>query len=150
MIKARLSPTASLLYYWIQCHLKVHEKQRLDLEAFQAWTGEFLDVSASMGEICSSLYKLNRLGLITIEGTEVRLNDLPDSSSVEIPSLNQLESIPCQRSYENNPLVWGLFMAVSFLVLWSGSFALSARLNQFNPSGAIAMDVHSVLGEKLD
>ena len=69
MITEKLSPCANLLYHWINLHLQENQTIKLNLRNFQAWTGEFLESSASMREIQTSLSQLNSLDLIALSLT---------------------------------------------------------------------------------
>ncbi len=150
MIKVKLTPCASLLYYWIQSHIRANQKLTLDLESFQVWTGEFLEKSASMREIHASLSRLNELGLITLEGTEVTLNNNINNTEIKISPLSQLLLTKSDENNSNNSFLWGLLVTLIFLVLWSCSLAFSLKLSQIETDNFPVTNPFQVLGERFD
>jgi len=127
MLKAKLSPCASLLYEWIRSHVSRGDRAiKLDLESFRIWTGEYLEKAASWQEINASLSQLAKLRLIAIEGTWVRLN--PKPRPVEVFSFSQ--NGPVTEDLDNNSLFWGIVMIVGFVFAWSSSQNLSTRMDE--------------------
>ncbi|MEB3885361.1 hypothetical protein [Lyngbya sp. CCY1209] len=127
MLKAKLSPCASLLYEWIRAHVSRGDRAiKLDLESFRIWTGEYLEKAASWAEINASLSQLAKLRLIAIEGTWVRLNPKPRPVQVFSFSQNGLVT----KNLDNNSLFWGMLIAVGFFLAWSSSQNLSTRMDE--------------------
>ncbi|NER31085.1 MAG: hypothetical protein F6J89_26560 [Symploca sp. SIO1C4] len=146
MIKTQLTPCASLLYYWINSHIKTNQQLQLDWHNFQTWTEEFLEQSASMSEIRASLSQLNNLNLIAVEGTEVTIkNNLNNIGPKTLPLTESLST----KSGDNNPVIFGLLMILIFLIL---GFCYAAWLSRQEPIGTnymIPTNPYQVLSEKF-
>ena len=145
MIKTKLTPCGSLLYYWIQSHSKANQKLTLDLHNFQTWTAEFLEKPASMNEICASLSQLKEIDSIAVEGTEVMLTNQVNNARIKLSPLPQFL---LTKSNDNDLLIWGLLMILSFLVLWVGSIALYSKLSPVKSNLVFPTNPYQVLAEK--
>lgn len=73
MLETKLTTCASLLYQWIQRQAKAGEKLKIDLQDFQAWTGEYREKPYSDREIFDALKQLKELHCIKLARTEVTL-----------------------------------------------------------------------------
>ncbi len=73
MLETKLTTCASLLYQWILPRVTEAEKLKIDLQDFQAWTGEYCDKSYSDREILDALTQLKQLQLVKVSKTEVTL-----------------------------------------------------------------------------
>ncbi len=73
MLETKLTTCASLLYQWILPRVTGAEKLKIDLQDFQAWTGEYGDKSYSDREILDALTQLKQLQLVNVSKTEVTL-----------------------------------------------------------------------------
>jgi hypothetical protein len=73
MLETKLTTCASLLYQWILPRVTEAEKLKIDLQDFQAWTGEYGDKSYSDREILDALTQLKQLQLLNVSKTEVTL-----------------------------------------------------------------------------
>lgn len=91
MLEAKLTPCATMLYHWILRKF-TSEPIKIDLQDFQAWTGEYLEKSYSDREIFEALQQLKQKHLVTIGHTEVTLGvRLGDPKSVASqPSISML------------------------------------------------------------
>lgn len=73
MLQVKLSPCASLLYQWVLSRETVDNKLKIDLQDFQAWTGEFREKAYSYAEVFEALCQLRNLDLVNVSRTEVTL-----------------------------------------------------------------------------
>ena len=73
MLETKLTTCASLLYQWILPRVTEAEKLKIDLQDFQAWTGEYCEKSYSDREILDALTQLKQLQLVNVSKTEVTL-----------------------------------------------------------------------------
>ena len=145
MIKTKLTPCGNLLYYWIQSHSQANQKLILNLHNFQTWTAEFLEKPASMSEIRASLSQLKKMDSIAVEGTEVILKNQVNQARIKLSPLPQFL---LTKSNDNDLLIWGLLMVLSFLVLWVGSIAFCSRLSPVKSDWVVPTNPYQVLVEK--
>ena len=144
MLRTKLGSCASLLYYWIQSHSHNNQRLNLNLDNFQAWTGEFMENKASHEQIRAALSQLQNFGLIAIEGNEVILSNEIDRPKPQIRSLPTV----ILRSRANNPWLWGAILAISFLGLGTVSVLLSNKISQQAGHRTVVNNPYQVLGEK--
>ncbi len=74
MLETKLTTCASLLYQWIERQAKTGEKLKIDLQDFQAWTGEYREKPYSDREIFEALKQLKEIQCIKVARTEVTLD----------------------------------------------------------------------------
>ena len=146
MITEKLSPCANLLYHWIKLHLQENRTVKLNLRNFQAWTGEFLESSASMREIQASLSQLKSLDLIAIEGMEVRIKNSLHHNQIKIYPLPP-NLITKTEKHENNNFLWVLVMSLMCLIFGSFSTVLYWKLAQVQGNFPVITNPYQVLAE---
>ncbi|MEQ8755545.1 MAG: hypothetical protein RID09_18790 [Coleofasciculus sp. G1-WW12-02] len=144
MIKTKLSPCESLLYHWILFHTKTNQKVNLNWHNFQAWTAEFLEHSVSLSEVHTALTELQRLKLITVQGTEVAPNNIPNIPPLELSPLPQ-KLLTTNRKFKL--FSWGSVMSLIFLVVWLGSGAMYFKL--YSGDSNHYTNPYQFLGEKI-
>jgi hypothetical protein len=64
MLEAKLTPCASFLYQWILARARLETQLKINLQDFQAWTGEHRERCYSDHEIIEALQELKKLELI--------------------------------------------------------------------------------------
>ena len=144
MIKTKLSPCESLLYHWIVFHTQTNQKVNLNWHNFQAWTAEFLEHSVSLSEVSAALTELHRLKLVTVEGTEVSLNDTLSRTPLELSPLPQ-KLLTTSRTFK--VFSWGFLMTLIFLVVWLGSGVMYFKL--YSGDSNYYTNPYQFLGEKV-
>ncbi len=145
MIKTKLTLCGSLLYHWIQSRSKGDRTLTLDLENFQTWTGEFMEKSASMSEIRASVSKLRAMGLISVQGTEVKLKNNSNHGQI------QLEPLPkflLTHSKDNCSWFRSFVITFSLLVLWLGSLGFALKIVQTKSEEVIQTNPYQLLIER--
>lgn len=149
MIEAKLTPCASLLYQWILARVPVETKLKIDLQDFQAWTGEYRERSYSDREILEALYQLKTLDLIGASKTEVTLEVKPiEDESLNLSPTAQLFLTQSDRSHSSNRwLLLAKIVGGSF-VLGIASVVLGLAIAQTQPQIFHLSSPWSVLGEK--
>ncbi|MDB9311476.1 hypothetical protein PN462_00070 [Spirulina sp. CS-785/01] len=125
----KLSPHASLLYYWIQAHNRVHWDLSRDWTTFQMWTEEFLHPAMSRKDIYTALGQLVELDLITLEESRVTIKREVDLGQLQFP--NSLRRFSW-RSMVYNPFFWSGFMVTGVLLLWVNALLFSPSLAEPN------------------
>ncbi len=146
MLNTKLSPCANLLYHWLLIHQDNTQNINFDLKSFQIWTGEFLDKNASESEILEAMYLLKNLGLIFVDGQSLKINQqckLINTYTYELPKFYLLG----EKTNKRSTYFWGLFMLISFMILWGGSFWFSIRLAQLSPKNMTPLTPYSILSE---
>ena len=114
MIKTQLKPCESLLYNWIKLRIDGNYHFNFDVHNFKAWTGEFLDQSASLSEIHAALSHLNQMNLITVNGTDIFLKNYLNSSEVKLSK----SSIFFQNRYNKKLIFWTMMITLSLMITW--------------------------------
>ncbi|MBC6477341.1 MAG: hypothetical protein GDA56_05660 [Hormoscilla sp. GM7CHS1pb] len=71
MLEAKLTPCANLMYNWMIGRSEGDRQLKVDLQDFQAWTGEYREKAYSDREIFIALQQLKQLKLILVAKTEV-------------------------------------------------------------------------------
>lgn len=112
MIKTQLKPCESLLYNWIKSRIDASYHFNFDVHNFQAWTGEFLEKSASLSEIHAALSHLNKMDLITVNGTDIFLRNYLNSSQVKF---SKLSNFFWEKHYKNI-IFGGMIIALSLMM----------------------------------
>ncbi|PSB01348.1 hypothetical protein [Merismopedia glauca] len=147
MLEAKLSPCASLLYQWVLLRVPTDNKLKIDLQDFQAWTGEFREKSYSYTEVFEALGQLRELNLVNVSRTEVTLeakvsNRFCICSETELPS----ETFPGK----DRPNRWLLFTKILVVssILSFASISIGLTLFKLQPEAINTPNPWSVLGEK--
>ncbi|MBE9118827.1 hypothetical protein IQ249_23335 [Lusitaniella coriacea LEGE 07157] len=147
MLKTKLNFCASLLYHWIQLNGGEKRKLTLNPHNFQVWTGEFMERAASLREIRLALSQLCDLDLVSVEGMEVTLTPQRNKPKIQI---SPLPTFLLPRTKENNPWVWGVAMALSFLCISVASIALSLNLPEESVRSTTTIGTpYDVFGERF-
>ena len=149
MLEAKLTPCASMLYRWI-LRRDPSSRLRIDLQDFQAWSGEYRENPYSISEIFDALGQLKELHLLTIAKTEVTL-DLSSSESVPetLPRLAPLlfpHPQKCPNPYKTISLViLGAFILGLIPILIGFAFANhpNPALLNFSSSWGVLAEKHS-------
>ncbi|MBW4623917.1 MAG: hypothetical protein KME17_31710 [Cyanosarcina radialis HA8281-LM2] len=103
MLEAKLTPCASLLYRWILARVPLETKVKVDLQDFQAWTGEHRERCYSDREILEALQQLKKLELIGASKTEVTVEAKPVADeNFNINPTAHLYLAPSDRSNDSN------------------------------------------------
>jgi hypothetical protein len=146
MLEAKLTTCASLLYQWILPRVTPGTKLKVDLQDFQAWTGEYLEKPYSDREILDALRQLKQLQLIAVSKTEVTLEALP----VDISSLNTQSPDEVLPEEGDRPSRFNLRARIisGSLILSLASVAFGLALVQTQPEVLTTPNPWSVLGEK--
>jgi hypothetical protein len=143
MLEAKLSPCASLLYQWVLLRVHTDSKLKIDLQDFQAWTGEFRERSYSYTEVFEALSQLKDFNLVNVSRTEVTLetkvNDLFDP-------LNQIEETSIAKT-ANPWLLLAKIVTVS-AILSAISLGIGISLWKLQPEGLNSPHAWSALGER--
>lgn len=147
MLEAKLTPCASMLYRWI-LRRDPSSRLRIDLQDFQAWSGEYRENPYTIAEIFDALGQLQELHLLAIAKIEFTL-DISSSESVPetLPRLAPLLSPQPEQS--PNP-----YKIISLVIL--GSFFLGlipiligfAFANNLNPALLSFSGSWGILAEK--
>lgn len=155
MLEAKLTTCASLLYHWILPRAATGTNLKVDLQDFQAWTGEYREKPFSDREILDALRQLKAFQLINVSRTEVTLEVNPlEDSSLNTRSPAQLLLVEADTSIENKhqqpPNQFKLFSRVisGSLILGLTSVVIGLALVQLQPEVLTTPDPWSVLGEK--
>jgi hypothetical protein len=143
MLEAKLSPCASLLYQWVLSRVHTDTKLKIDLQDFQAWTGEFRHRSYSYTEVFEALSQLKDFNLVNVSRTEVTLeakvNDLFDP-------LDRIEEAPTTKT-ANPWLLLAKIMTIS-AILSTVSVGIGISLWKLQPETLNSPHAWSALGEK--
>lgn len=124
MLEAKLTPCATMLYHWILRKFPTSDSMKIDLQDFQAWTGEYRATAYSDREIFEALQQLKQNHLVTVGHTEVTLAvRLADPNAVAsqpaLPILATEENQASTRLKRQHPhpiLLVSLIMFASFMV----------------------------------
>lgn len=146
MLNTQLSSCANLLYHWVLMRDSQNEGIFFDLEAFQAWTGEFLLKSATENEILDAISNLKHLNLIYLDGKLIRINRENDALEKYINPLPEV-FLDYRKLNKKNYWRWGFLVAGSLCLLWSGCMWLAVKVAELSPSSVIAPTPFSVLAE---
>ncbi len=146
MLEAKLTPCASMLYRWIR-RRDFSSRLRIDLQDFQAWSGEYRERPYTISEIFDALGQLQKLHLLTIAKTEVTL-DINSSESIP-ETLPRLAPLLLPQEKRPNP-----YKIISLVII--GSFFLGlipiligfAFANNPNPALLSFSSPWSVLADK--
>ena len=108
MLEAKLTPCATLLYHWILRKNSPSDQLKIDLQDFQAWTGEYRETAYSDREIFEALQQLKQHHLVTVGHTEVTLGvRLSDPKAMtpqaEIPILEAEENLVSESKSASRP-----------------------------------------------
>ena len=123
MLEVKLTPCATMLYHWILRKFPNSDQRKIDLQDFQAWSGEYRDNAYSDREIFEALQQLKKNHLVSVSHTEVTLGVrlgnpkivAPQSSS---PLLGSQTNSASDRSagYSTHPrLLISLITITSFI-----------------------------------
>lgn len=117
MLEAKLTPCATMLYHWILRKFPTSEQIKIDLQDFQAWTGEYLDNAYSDREIFEALQQLKQNHLVTVGHTEVTLGvRLSDPKTVAaqpaLPILAEENRVSHQKSGDQPHPVLLIFLVM--------------------------------------
>ncbi|MBW4577369.1 MAG: hypothetical protein KME08_19045 [Aphanothece sp. CMT-3BRIN-NPC111] len=155
MLEAKLTTCANLLYQWILPRAATGTNLKVDLQDFQAWTGEYREKPFSDREILDALRQLKAFQLINVSKTEVTLEVNPlEESSLNTQSPAQLLLVEADTSIGNKhqqpPNRFKLFLRVisGSLILGLTSVVIGLALVQLQPEVLTTPDPWSVLGEK--
>ncbi|MBW4617949.1 MAG: hypothetical protein KME17_01010 [Cyanosarcina radialis HA8281-LM2] len=149
MLEAKLTPCASLLYQWIVARVPLETKLKVDLQDFQAWTGEYRERSYSDREILDALRQLKTLELIGVSKTEVTVEAKPvEDESFNIHPTAQLFLNENDRSEETNRWLLLAKIVFSSLALSITTVVLGLAIAQTQPQVFNMSNSWSVLGEK--
>lgn len=85
MLEAKLTPCANLMYNWMMEREVGDGQLKVDLQDFQAWTGEYREKAYSDREIFGAFQQLKQLKLIKVARTEVtvKVNDIVTATSLK-------------------------------------------------------------------
>jgi hypothetical protein len=120
MLEAKLSPCASLLYQWVLLRISTDNKLKIDLQDFQAWTGEFREKSYSYGEVFTALCQLKDLNLVNISRTEITLEPkISDRFDLD----RKIELASEKSPEEHSPSRW---LVLTKILFFSGIFSLTS------------------------
>ncbi|WP_139325009.1 hypothetical protein [[Limnothrix rosea] IAM M-220] len=84
MLKERLTPCATLLYYWLRNYGDV---QKINLANFQVWSEEFSKEAFTSKEIDRAFRRLVRLGLLRVKGEVICVTPMGQDSPVKLQPL---------------------------------------------------------------
>ncbi len=128
MLKAKLTPCANLLYHWILWRNPSGGKLKVDLQDFQAWTGEYREKAYSDREIFNALKQLKELQLLAVAKTEVTLDVKPPENGkcgARSPVEMLVEEWDCPKYGFVSPTPTPANRFVELVKIVSGSFVLS-------------------------
>jgi hypothetical protein len=146
MLEAQLSPCASLLYQWVLLRVSADAKTKIDLQDFQAWTGEFREKSYSYSEVFAALSQLKDFNLVNVSRTEVTL-EAKESDRFYLPSQIELNSAPVtEPKTPNRWLLLTKIIAIS-AILSAASVGIGIGLWKLQPEAMKTPHPWSVLGE---
>jgi hypothetical protein len=149
MLEAKLTPCASLLYQWILARVPPETKLKVDLQDFQAWTGEYRERSYSDREILEAVRQLKTLDLIGVSKTEVTVEARPvEDESFNIHPTAQLFLGESDRSEESNRWLLLAKLVLGSLALSVTTVVLGLAIAQTQPQIFNTSNPWSVLGEK--
>jgi hypothetical protein len=148
MLEAKLTPCASLLYQWILARVPQETKLKVDLQDFQAWTGEYREKSYSDREILEALRQLKTLDLIGVSKTEVTVEAKPvEDESLNIHPTAQLFLGASDRSEESNRWLLLAKIVLGSLALSVTMVVLGLSIAQTQPQIFNTSNPWSVFGE---
>ena len=84
MLKERLTPCATLLYYWLRNYNAV---RKINLANFQVWSEEFSEEQFTAKEIDRAFLRLIQLGLVRIQDEVICVTPMGQDSPVRLQPL---------------------------------------------------------------